>query len=81
MTELPKSKPYQVDALKTQDSEIQYFKVISFSPYAQTTALNAAISQIFPKAAKGDLSVGQLADEVTAAVNKLLDEGVKRAGG
>jgi multiple sugar transport system substrate-binding protein len=81
MTELPKTKPYQVDALKTQDSEIQYFKVISFSPYAQTTALNAAISQIFPKAAKGDLSVGQLADEVTAAVNKLLDEGVKRAGG
>ncbi|MBT2513695.1 extracellular solute-binding protein [Arthrobacter sp. ISL-30] len=79
-TELPQSQPYQSEALAVQKNEEQYLQVISFSPYAQTTAVSAAIANLFPRAVDGSLSAGQFADQTTTAVNDLLKQGMELAG-
>jgi multiple sugar transport system substrate-binding protein len=79
-SELPQAQPYQVDAMKVQKNEEQYLEVLPFSPYAQAVAVSAAIANLFPPAVKGDVSIGQFADQATAAVNDLLKQGMELAG-
>ncbi|MFJ6376115.1 extracellular solute-binding protein [Pseudarthrobacter oxydans] len=79
-SELPATKPYQAAALAVQRNEEQYFEVISFSPYAQATAISAAIANLFPRTVAGELSTGQFADQATTAVNELLKQGQQLAG-
>jgi multiple sugar transport system substrate-binding protein len=79
-SELPQSQPYQAEAFAVQKNEEQYLKVISFSPYAQATAVSAAIANLFPRAVDGSLSTAQFADQATSAVNELLKQGMELAG-
>lgn len=79
-SELPQALPYQSEAMKVQKNEEQYLQVLPFSPYAQAVAVSAAIAELFPRAATGELSVGQFADQATTAVNELLKQGMELAG-
>jgi len=74
-TKLPQDKPYQKQAFKVQQAELPYFSVLTFSPYARVEALDAVLNQHLPKAVKGGLSLGALADALNTDMNKQLSAG------
>lgn len=79
-SDLPQSQPYQAEAFAVQKNEEQYLQVMSFSPYAQATAVSAAVANLFPRAVDGSLTTAQFADQATTAVNELLKQGMELAG-
>lgn len=77
-TLMPKALPFQKEAYDVQVAEQKHFSVLSFTPYARLAALDAAIGRALPKAIKGTLSAGQLADDLNGELNKQLADGKKR---
>ncbi|WP_328988545.1 extracellular solute-binding protein [Kribbella sp. NBC_01245] len=75
---MPQTQPYQKEAYAVQVAEQKHLSVISFTPYVRLQALDASINRELPKAIKGTVSAGQLADALNGELNKQLADGKKR---
>jgi ABC-type glycerol-3-phosphate transport system substrate-binding protein len=73
--DLPKSKPYQKQALGVQDKELPHYSVLKFSPYVAISAIDASLSQELVKGLDGGLAAGKLADAINDTLNPLLRQG------
>ncbi|WP_164990482.1 ABC transporter substrate-binding protein [Agromyces albus] len=78
---LPQELEYQKLALATQEKEEAYAGVLQFSPFVQTSAANAVIQEIVPKAINGDITVREAAEEITERTNELIDQGIELTEG
>jgi len=75
---MPQQQPYQKQAFQVQQEEQKHFSVMSFTPYVRQDAINTVISRELPKAIKGTVSAGQLADTLNSQLNAQLADGKKR---
>lgn len=73
-SKMPQAKPFQKQASKVQQQELKHLSVLTFTPYAQQTALDAVINKVLPKAISDRTSAGKVADEL----NKLMNEQIAR---
>ncbi|MFI2037121.1 extracellular solute-binding protein [Streptomyces bottropensis] len=72
---MPQDKPYQKQAFKVQEQELAHFSALTFTPYAQMSALDGVISKVLPGAVKAGTSAGKVADELNKQMNDLIDQG------
>ncbi|MFI1338294.1 extracellular solute-binding protein [Streptomyces sp. NPDC020845] len=79
-SQMPQSQPFQKQAYKVQQQELKHFSILTFSPYAQLTALDASINKILPGAVKSKSAAGKVADQLNADMNKQLANGKKVLG-
>ncbi|HLZ64006.1 MAG TPA: extracellular solute-binding protein [Ktedonosporobacter sp.] len=79
-SEIPQAKPYQAQALQTQQNEAQYLTTLQFSPYIQVTAMQTVIDKYLQQAAKGQISVDGAAQQITDGINLLLQQGKQQIG-
>jgi multiple sugar transport system substrate-binding protein len=78
--EIPKAKPYQSQALQTQQNEAQYLTTMQFSPYVQVTAMGTVLDKYLQQAAKGQITVDSASHQITDAINLLLQQGKQQIG-
>jgi multiple sugar transport system substrate-binding protein len=74
-SDLPQAQPYQAQAYKTQENELQYQQVLHFSPYVSDGAVNLAFSQNIEPVMKGKVPFDQGITNLNNAVNLLLQQG------
>ncbi|MEH0578602.1 MULTISPECIES: extracellular solute-binding protein [Streptomyces] len=72
---MPQNQPYQKQAFDVQQQELAHFSVLTFTPYAQLTALDGVISKVLPGAVKSGTSAGKVADALNQQMNDLLSKG------
>lgn len=72
---LPREQPYQRDALRVQEAELEHFSVLTISPYIKADALNVVLGQQLAKAVEHGHSAGEVADAINDAVNPLIEQG------
>ncbi|MFD8382399.1 extracellular solute-binding protein [Streptomyces sp. NPDC059679] len=77
---MPQSTPFQKQAYEVQQQELKYLSILTFSPYAQLTALDAVINKVLPGAIKSKTAAGKVADQLNADMNKQLANGKKVLG-
>ncbi|MFG2026494.1 extracellular solute-binding protein [Streptomyces sp. NPDC048825] len=79
-SKMPQGQPYQKQAFKVQEQELEHFSVLTFTPYAQLAALDGVISKVLPKAIKGKTSAGKVADELNKLMNEQIAKGKELVG-
>jgi multiple sugar transport system substrate-binding protein len=72
---MPRQEPYQQEALRTQQAELEHLSVLSFTPYARWEALDAVLNQLMPPAMRGDMPFDNLVRELNQRMNHQLDLG------
>ncbi|MFC8520259.1 ABC transporter substrate-binding protein [Streptomyces sp. NPDC057257] len=72
---MPQGTAFQKQAFQVQQRELEHFSVLTFSPYAQVTALDAVINKVLPGAIKSNTSAGKVADQLNSGMNELLTKG------
>lgn len=72
---LPSSNTFEKDAIDSFRSEIDHTQVLTFSPYAQTDAMDVLLAQDFLPILKGSKKAADFADKVTPKLNQLLADG------
>jgi multiple sugar transport system substrate-binding protein len=78
---LPQKTNFERACVATQNNELDYIDVVQVaSPYALNTAINTTLAKDFPAAITGSMTVGKLADHLTADVNAVLAAGKKALG-
>jgi multiple sugar transport system substrate-binding protein len=78
---LPQKTNFERASVATQNNELDYIDVVQVaSPYALNTAINTTLAKDFPAAITGSMTVGKLADHLTADVNAVLAAGKKALG-
>lgn len=78
---LPQRNAFEKATMATQTNELKYINVVQVaSPYALNTAINTTLTQDFPAAINGGLSIGALADKLTTDVNGVLTAGKQALG-
>ncbi|WP_338895060.1 extracellular solute-binding protein [Streptomyces sp. TG1A-60] len=77
---MPQGTEFQKQALRVQEKEMEHFSVLSFTPYAQVTALDGIINKVLPRAIKGKTSVGKVADELNELMNEQIAKGKELVG-
>ncbi|TLS48082.1 extracellular solute-binding protein [Streptomyces montanus] len=77
---MPQSTAFQKQAFKVQEQEQEHFSVLTFTPYAQLSALDGVINKVLPKAIKGKTSAGQVADELNKLMNEQIAKGKELVG-
>lgn len=77
---LPAKEEYQKEALAVQKNEQQYLQPITFTPYAQQTAIDATLGKVFLQAIKGTSTLPQVAEQANQEINELLAVGAKKLG-
>ncbi|WP_055523958.1 extracellular solute-binding protein [Streptomyces graminilatus] len=77
---MPQEKPFQKQAYKVQENEMKYFSTLSFTPYAEVTALEAVLNKVLPGAVKSNTPTGKIADELNQRMNEQLARGKELAG-
>ena len=75
LPEMPQSSPYQKQAYQVLQNEQQYFEVLPVSPYTTSAAMNPIFDKYLQQAVRNQLSVGSAAQQITADINKLLQQG------
>ncbi|GHO90586.1 sugar ABC transporter substrate-binding protein [Reticulibacter mediterranei] len=73
---LPQKLPYQKSALQAQQAEYPYLKILQFSPYANYNGIEALITKYIEPVMRGQTSLDAACDQLNAAVNKLLQQGI-----
>jgi multiple sugar transport system substrate-binding protein len=74
---LPTTKPFQAEALKTQTAELEHFSTLTFSPYAKVDAIDAILTQQLPATINAGAAVGAIADTLNNQINELLKQGLQ----
>ncbi|MFF8971818.1 extracellular solute-binding protein [Streptomyces sp. NPDC014995] len=77
---MPQGTEFQKQAFKVQEQELAHFSVLSFTPYAQLTALEGVINKVLPKAIKAKTSAGKVADELNRLMNEQIAQGKELVG-
>ncbi|MGW3950241.1 extracellular solute-binding protein [Streptomyces sp. NPDC004752] len=77
---MPRAQPAQQQALAVQRAEQRFFSAITFSPYVQIDAAEAAVVQQLTESVKGGASAGAVADALNAKLNDLLKQGKGLSG-
>ncbi|MFK4106028.1 extracellular solute-binding protein [Streptomyces sp. NPDC019531] len=72
---MPQSTAFQKQAFQVQEQELAHFSVLTCSPYALTTSLDAVINKVLPGAIKSGTSAGKVADQLNSGMNELLAKG------
>ncbi|MFE4799383.1 extracellular solute-binding protein [Streptomyces sp. NPDC056708] len=77
---MPQDKPFQKQAYAAQQHEMKYFSTLSFTPYAEVTALDAVLNKVLPGAIHSSTSAGKVADEVNQRMNEQIARGKELVG-
>lgn len=77
---LPTAQPFQSQALTVVKSELPYQTTLTYSPYVTSGAVSSALLQYLTPVIKGQGSLAQAAQQLTAAVNLLLQQGASQIG-
>ncbi len=77
---LPNTQAFQKQALAVVNSELPYQTTLTFSPYVTSGAVSTALLQYLTPVIKGQGSVAQAAQQLTDAVNLLLQQGASQIG-
>jgi multiple sugar transport system substrate-binding protein len=77
---LPTALPYQKQALDVVNSELPYQTSLTYSPFVTSGAVGSALLQYLTPVIKGQGSLAQAAQQLTAAVNLLLQQGASQVG-
>jgi multiple sugar transport system substrate-binding protein len=75
LPEMPQTLPYQKESYQTLQEELKYFQTLPVSPYTTSTAVGTLLDKYLQQAVRKQLTVNQAAQELTADVNKLLQQG------
>ncbi|MET7648254.1 extracellular solute-binding protein [Streptomyces sp. NPDC005426] len=75
--DLPSAQPAQKQAKEVQTAELTHFSTLTFSPYAKSDAIEAAVQQQLTVGLKGKHSTGKLADALNNKINELLKQGIQ----
>ncbi|WP_225877089.1 extracellular solute-binding protein [Streptomyces resistomycificus] len=78
--QMPQNTALQKQAFEVQQQELDYFKVLTFSPYIQLAALDATLSQVLPKAVRSGTSAGKVADNLNSLMNNQMAKGKQVLG-
>jgi multiple sugar transport system substrate-binding protein len=79
-SKMPQKTAFQKQAFAVQEGELEHFSVLTFTPYAQLTALDGVINKVLPKAIKGQASAGKVADELNTLMNEQIAKGKELVG-
>ncbi|WDV55319.1 extracellular solute-binding protein [Streptomyces coeruleorubidus] len=77
---MPKAQPFQKQSYAVQQQELPYFQMMTVTPYAQTTALDAVINKVLPGAVKSGTSAGKVADALNSQMNDAIAAGKELVG-
>jgi multiple sugar transport system substrate-binding protein len=72
---MPQTNAFQKQAFQVQQQELDYFKVLNFTPYAQQAALDGVINKVLPGAVRSKTAAGKVADSLNTSMNALLAQG------
>ncbi|MGP4043220.1 extracellular solute-binding protein [Streptomyces sp. 2A115] len=72
---MPQTNAFQKQAFELQQRELDSFKVLNFTPYAQQAALEGVITKVLPGAVRSKTSAGKVADELNTRMNEQLAKG------
>jgi multiple sugar transport system substrate-binding protein len=72
---MPREEPFQQQALQVQEAELEYFSVLSFTPYVRPEALDAVLNQVMPAAMRGEMPLDELVRELNQRANDQMDLG------
>ncbi|MDT0346816.1 extracellular solute-binding protein [Streptomyces litchfieldiae] len=72
---MPGEQPFQEQSLRVQNAELEYFSVLSFTPYVRSTALDAVFNQVMPAAMRGDMSLDAAIGRLNDDMNHQMDLG------
>jgi multiple sugar transport system substrate-binding protein len=78
MSLLPQELPYQKQAFKTQQNELQYVGPLADSPYA--SGWNSVLDKHLQRAIKNEITVAAAGKAITEEMNKLLKQGKDQIG-
>lgn len=80
LSEMPQALPYQKEAYQVLQEELKYFQTLQVSPYTTSAAVGTLLDKYLQQAVRKQLTVSQAAQELTADVNKLLQQGKQSIG-
>ncbi|KAB2341602.1 ABC transporter substrate-binding protein [Actinomadura rudentiformis] len=80
LPKLPQDLPYQKQAHKVAQSELQYLAPLPDSPYVTADAWNATLDKHLQRVIKNKQTVDAACAAVTDEINKLLKQGKERIG-
>ncbi|MEO3752413.1 sugar ABC transporter substrate-binding protein [Streptomyces sp. B6B3] len=72
---MPTAEPFQRQAFEVQQAELEYFSVLSFTPYVRPEAFDAVLNQLLPAAMRGERAVDDLVRELNERMNHQMDLG------
>jgi multiple sugar transport system substrate-binding protein len=72
---MPRQEPWQEEALRTQEAELEHFSVLSFTPYVRVDSLIADMNQVMPPAMRGEMSLDDCVRELNERMNHQMDLG------
>jgi multiple sugar transport system substrate-binding protein len=72
---MPQQEPFQQQALRVQEAELEHFSVLSFTPYVRPEALDAVLNQVMPAAMRGEMPLDELVRELNERANYQMDLG------
>ncbi len=75
LAEMPQALPYQKEAFQSMQNELNHVGLLPDSPYATIASYETSIDQYLEQAAKKQISVATASQQITAAANKLLQQG------
>lgn len=78
--QMPQGTAFQKQAFEVQQQELDYFKVLTFTPYVQLAALDATLNQVLPQMVKSGASAGKVADKLNSQMNDQITKGKQVLG-
>lgn len=80
LPKLPQDLPYQKQAYKTAQNELQFTTPLPDSPYVTSDAWNLALDKHLQRAIKGQSTVDEACKAITTEINKVLKQGKEQIG-
>ncbi|WP_112237707.1 ABC transporter substrate-binding protein [Kribbella monticola] len=80
LPKLPQDLPYQKQAFKTAQNELQYAAPLPDSPYVTVDAWNLALDKHLQRAIKKQATVDEACKAITEEINKVLKQGKEQIG-
>ncbi len=80
VSNLPQTLPYQKQAFQTQQQELPYLSILHFSPYADYTSVEAAITKFIEPVMHGQATLDTATQQLTSYVNNLMSVAKQNIG-
>lgn len=77
---LPQEQEYQKQAYEVVQSQLEYTAPLPDSPYVSASLLQDTIDKYLQQAIKGELTVAEAGEQLTAELNEALAQGVDQVG-